>query len=81
MAGTPTAELLDNVQAAIVAVLNNQSYTLDGRSVTRANLEKLTMREEILIARINREAPSKNPRVAQANMSGYKSYNTSWDCD
>jgi len=70
MAKTTTA-LLDEVQDAITAVLNNQSYTLDGRSVTRASLSALTIREETLIARLNRENNTTRPRVSQSNMSGY----------
>ena len=80
MAAQTTLALLEEVQGAITAVLNNQSYTLDGRSVTRASLAALTAREETLIARLNREGNTTRPRVSQANMSGRIQSNSNWDC-
>ena len=68
MALKTTLAQIEEVQDAITAVLNNQSYSLDGRSVTRANLQALTEREEILLARYNRETRKNRPRVSQANM-------------
>ncbi|MGL4966150.1 MAG: hypothetical protein ACRC67_33325 [Inquilinus sp.] len=49
-------EMLDEVQEAISAVMRNQSYTIDGRTLTRANLKDLQEREETLLRRVNREA-------------------------
>jgi hypothetical protein len=49
-------EMLDEVQEAISAVLRNQSYTIDGRTLTRANLADLQKREEALLLRVNRES-------------------------
>jgi hypothetical protein len=81
MAQQTTLALLEEVQTAITAVLNNQSYTLDGRSVTRASLAALTMREETLIARYNRENNTTRPRVSQSNMSGHYQKTSNWDCN
>ena len=51
------AEQLANVQAAIEAIEDGaQSYTIGGRSYTRANLETLYRREERLQAKTNRAA-------------------------
>ena len=57
------AEMLDEVQAAISAVLRNQSYTIDGRSLTRANLRDLQEREEILLRRVSRDANGGGLRI------------------
>lgn len=43
---------LDAVQAAIEAVESSQSYELDGRKLTRADLSTLYKREDSLIAKI-----------------------------
>lgn len=43
---------LDSVQAAIEAVQTSQSYELDGRKLTRADLSTLYKREESLISKI-----------------------------
>lgn len=50
-----TQEQLEEVQAAISACLANQSYRIGDRMVTRADLEFLTKREEILLRRYNDE--------------------------
>jgi hypothetical protein len=70
MAIATTLEQIEEVQAAITAVLNNQAYTLDGRSVTRANLAALTERETLLLDRYNRETARTKPRVSYANLGG-----------
>ncbi len=43
-----TATRLEEVRSAITAVLLNQSYTLEGQTVTRANLESLIKLEQYL---------------------------------
>lgn len=56
MAIKTTTEQLEEVQAAITAVMAGQSYKLDGTiSVTKANLAELTKREEMLLSRYRRE--------------------------
>lgn len=55
MAIKTTLEQIEEVQAAITAVMSGQSYSIGGRSVTRANLTQLTEREHLLISRYNRE--------------------------
>jgi len=45
-------EQLDAVQTAITAVETSQSYEMDGRKLTRADLETLYRREESLISKI-----------------------------
>lgn len=45
-----TEEQLIEVQTAITAVMAGQSYTIDGVTVTRANLRELTEREKYLQA-------------------------------
>jgi lantibiotic modifying enzyme len=49
MAIKTTEQQLEEVQAAITAVLAGQSYTIDGVTVTRANLRELTEREKYLM--------------------------------
>ena len=41
MALLSTAEMLEEIQKAILAVLAGQSYTVNGQTVTRANLKDL----------------------------------------
>lgn len=49
-------EQLEEVQAAITLITTTgQSYTIDNRSMTRADLDKLTQRERYLIGMVNRE--------------------------
>lgn len=43
---------LDAVQTAITAVESSQSYELDGRKLTRADLSTLYKREDNLISKI-----------------------------
>ena len=62
-------EKLAAVQAAITAAENNQSYTLNGRSVTRANLKTLYEERRQLQKEYNRELGLK-PRVAKARPGG-----------
>ena len=49
-------ESLEEVQAAITAVMGAQEYTLNGRRMTRADLESLTKRETTLLARVARSS-------------------------
>lgn len=55
MALKTTLEQLEEVQAAISAVMSGQAYSIAGRSVTRANLAELTKREETLLDRYRSE--------------------------
>ena len=59
MALLTTAQRLEQVQAAITAVLLNQSYTIDGRTVTRANLAGLDAMEKRLLTQYAREQNTK----------------------
>lgn len=54
-----TLEQLEEVQAAISAALTNQSYRLGDRMVTRADLEWLHKREEVLLSRYREENGAK----------------------
>jgi hypothetical protein len=65
MALKTTLEQLMEVQTAITAVLNNQSYTLDGRSVSRAQLNQLYSMQKDLQKQYNNENGAR-PRVASA---------------
>lgn len=51
---------LTQVQAAIAAILGGgvQSYTVDGRSLTKLDLDWLTKEENRLIAKVNRQSRS-----------------------
>ena len=53
MAIKTTEEQLEEVQTAISKVMTGQSYSIGGRSLTRADLKSLMEREEILLARYN----------------------------
>ena len=55
MALKTTLEQLEEVQAAITAVMTGQAYTIGGRSLTRANLAALQEREEKLLSRYQKE--------------------------
>lgn len=55
MAILTTLAQLEEVQAAITAVMTGQSYSIGGRALTRANLEALTKRESLLIDRYYKE--------------------------
>lgn len=60
------AEMLAAVQTAINDImLTGQSYTLDGQTITRADLGKLQEREQLLLKRIARAASCR--RTAQAD--------------
>jgi len=50
-----TLEQIEEVQSAISAVMSGQSYSISGRSVTKANLKELSERESFLLARYYRE--------------------------
>jgi hypothetical protein len=65
MALKTALEQLIEVQAAITAVLNNQSYTLDGRTVSRAQLKDLYSMQKDLQKQYNNESGVR-PRVAAA---------------
>lgn len=60
-------EQLESVQDAIEAVLSSQSYKLNGRELTRADLDLLQAREERLEAKIRRYGsdyiPGQNVKV------------------
>lgn len=55
MAIKTATQQLEEVQAAITAVLSGQSYSIAGRSLTRADLSALNEREEQLLRRVSRE--------------------------
>jgi len=65
MALMTTLEQLEQIQAAITAVASGQSYRMGDITFTRANLSDLTKREEILLARYNRE--QKGSSVTRVN--------------
>jgi len=70
MAIKTTEAQLEEVQAAITAVLTgNQSYTLDGRTVSRANLDALQRREEQLLRRYNSEQGNR-PVLTAVSLGG-----------
>lgn len=70
MAIQTTTEQLEAVQTAITAVLSGQSYTIDGRTFTRANLDSLQKREDKLKKEYNAEQGSKQA-VQSFNLSGF----------
>lgn len=70
MAIKTTTEQLEEVQTAITAVMGNQSYTVDGRTFTRADLSALHDRETVLIRRYNQEVAFVRPRVSTMNYRG-----------
>ena len=53
MALKTVREQLEEVQAAISAVMTGQKYEIAGRSLSRADLDSLNEREEQLIKRAN----------------------------
>ena len=53
MALKTVREQLEEVQAAITAVMTGQKYEIAGRSLSRADLKALNEREEQLIKRAN----------------------------
>lgn len=56
---------LASVQAAIEAVLSSQSYEMDGRKLTRADLEMLQVREDRLEDKIRKYGPNYDITQAQ----------------
>jgi hypothetical protein len=67
MALANTLTQLEEVQAAITAVLNSQSYRIGDITYTRANLNTLTSREESLLERYKRE--NRGSSVTRVNFS------------
>ncbi len=65
MALASTLTQIEEVQAAITAVLQNQSYRIGDITYERADLDKLTAREESLLARYNRE--TRGSSIARVN--------------
>jgi len=61
MAVKTTLEQLEEVQAAITKVIAGQAVSIDGISITRASLDKLHEREEILLNRYYREQGTRSP--------------------
>jgi hypothetical protein len=70
MAIQTTEEQLEAVQSAITAVLSGQSYTIDGRTFTRAQLSQLQTREDRLKEEYNEEQGTKQV-VQSFNLSGF----------
>jgi FixJ family two-component response regulator len=70
MAIQTTEEQLEQVQSAITAVLNNQSYTIDGRTFTRAQLSQLEDRETRLKEEYAQDQGNKQV-VQSFNLSGF----------
>lgn len=69
MAVKTTTQQLEEVQAAITAVMSSQSYSMDGVTVTRANLATLQEREKYLKAQYQQEQGGR-PRVSVAKFGG-----------
>jgi hypothetical protein len=63
MAIKTTLEQIEEVQAAISAVMSGQSYTMDGRALNRADLRSLTERETMLLDRHKRERGTGGPAI------------------
>lgn len=63
MAIKTTLEQLEEVQAAITAVMAGQSYSIGGRSVTKVNMKWLSEREETLLQRYKREQGTGGPAI------------------
>ena len=64
-----TEAQLDEVQAAITAVLAGQEYTIGDITYELASLEALQTREDKLLSRFNRENRNSGMRT-RANFSG-----------
>jgi predicted Abi (CAAX) family protease len=56
-----TLEQLEEVQAAITAVMSGQDVSIDGKRLSRANLGELSKREDILLARYKAEQGTGGP--------------------
>jgi hypothetical protein len=63
MALKTTLAQLEEVQAAISAVMTSQAYTSGTNSMTRANLSALQAREEKLLARYKAEQNTGGPAI------------------
>lgn len=67
-----TLEQIEEVQEAISAVMSGQSYIINGRHMTKANLADLTAREELLLNRFkkdgNTDFTTKKPQKAVAHV-------------
>jgi len=68
MAIKSTLEQLEEVQSAITAVMSGQSYSISGRSVTKADLDVLQAREDKLLMRYRREQGTGGPRINVGTM-------------
>lgn len=55
MALKTTSEMLEEVQAAISAALLGQSYTVNGQTVSRADLDKLQNMEKYYESKLSKE--------------------------
>lgn len=62
-----TAEMLTEVQAAITKCLEAQSYSVLGRSASRATLESLQKRESELLRRQARETNGSSRAFVRLN--------------
>lgn len=69
MAIRTTTQQLEAVQAAIIKCEAGQSYTIDGVTFTKANIDTLYKREERLIARLASEDGT-SPMASYANVGG-----------
>lgn len=67
MALKTTAEQLEEVQAAITKVMSGQSVTIDGETITRADLGALQNREDRLLSRHRQETGQVTTRVYARN--------------
>jgi DNA-binding IclR family transcriptional regulator len=63
MALKTTLEQLEEVQAAISAVMAGQAYSMDGTSMTKADLAALEAREEKLLSRYRTEQGQGGPCI------------------
>jgi hypothetical protein len=63
MAIKTTIEQLEEVQTAISKVLRGQACTINGKSVTRADLDVLHKREEVLLSRYKAEQGTGGPVI------------------
>jgi hypothetical protein len=61
MAIMTTLAQLEEVQAAISAVMSGQAYQISGRQVTRADLKALSDRETLLLIRYKSEQGKGGP--------------------
>jgi hypothetical protein len=68
MAIQSTLSQIEEVQAAITAVMSGQSYRIGNMTYTRASLESLTKREEMLLSRYYKEQGN-NPRVSRVTFA------------